>query len=192
MVKNKQDQRFIKSQQRLYAAFESLLRQKDFDAISVRDICNQAKTSRSGFYLHFEDKYDLVKKYQDDFITHGMQIMQANAPLGLQAIFEQVLAYLNTDGAILAILLSNHGSIDIQAQIKQQLRRNAQDNVFPTYHLQSATPIGQRYLTATVSGAFFGILEEWINSGQNETPEQLIQIVSTDVIPVINASDLLK
>ncbi|GAY71968.1 TetR/AcrR family transcriptional regulator [Lentilactobacillus kosonis] len=61
MVKNKQDLRFIKSQQRLYAAFEELLHKKSFDAISVRDICNQSNTSRSGFYLHFEDKYDLVQ-----------------------------------------------------------------------------------------------------------------------------------
>ncbi|WP_268912924.1 TetR/AcrR family transcriptional regulator [Lentilactobacillus sp. SPB1-3] len=191
MVKNKRDLRFVKSQQRLYSAFEELLRKKSFDEISVRDICAQANTSRSGFYLHFEDKYDLVQKYQREFIEHGMQIMKEKKHLGIQIIFENVLDYLNTDGEILAILLSNRGSIEIQSQIKDHFRNNAQQNIFPKYNLKSGTDIENCYLTAMLSGAFFGILEEWIHQGKKETPAQLIQLMSENVIPSLKNSELL-
>ncbi|MGZ2546862.1 TetR/AcrR family transcriptional regulator [Staphylococcus saprophyticus] len=36
----------------------------NFDEISVKDICKLAEISRGTFYLHYQDKYDLVSKYQ--------------------------------------------------------------------------------------------------------------------------------
>jgi len=181
----------VKSEQRIYAAFEELLRKKNFDAITIRDICNQSSTSRSGFYLHFEDKFDLVRKYQDNFIDHGMQIMQENSDLGLPEIFKNLLTYLNDQGEIIAILLSNRGSIEIQSQIKDHFRKNAQKNIFPKYNLKAGSKLEEQYLTAMISGAFFGILDEWINSGKQESPEQLIQLISNEVIPSFKKSQLI-
>ncbi|GAY71969.1 hypothetical protein [Lentilactobacillus kosonis] len=56
--------------------------------------------------------------------------MNENGALGLQAIFENLLNYLNTDGEVLSILLSNRGSLEIQFQIKDYFRNNAKKKCF--------------------------------------------------------------
>ena len=42
-------------------AFLSLLMEKNFDDISVKDICDRAMVPKSTFYNYFEDKYDLLE-----------------------------------------------------------------------------------------------------------------------------------
>lgn len=56
---DKVDLRVVKNNQLLINAFIKLLERKSFDDISVVEICNEAKVSRSAFYDHFKDKYDL-------------------------------------------------------------------------------------------------------------------------------------
>ena len=76
MGKKENDARFVKTGLKIEQALGELLQKKRFDEISVRDITTTAQISRSAFYLHFEDKYDLVKQYQLKLMAEGMQILE--------------------------------------------------------------------------------------------------------------------
>lgn len=41
-------------------AFYELLREKGFDKLTVSDLCKRAQINRGTFYLHYEDKYELL------------------------------------------------------------------------------------------------------------------------------------
>ena len=58
----REDLRVVKTRRALYAALFALLRRKYFTKISVRDICDEAMVSRTVFYAHFSDKYDLLEQ----------------------------------------------------------------------------------------------------------------------------------
>lgn len=61
LVPGKQDIRVTKTQNALAETLVALLEKKPFDRITVNDICTDALVSRSTFYLHFEDKYQLFR-----------------------------------------------------------------------------------------------------------------------------------
>lgn len=61
MAEERKDLRVKKTQRALVMAMLSLLDKQSFSKISVNDICCAAMVSRSTFYAHFEDKYDLIK-----------------------------------------------------------------------------------------------------------------------------------
>ncbi len=56
----KEDVRIIKTKQSIENALMELLKKKTWDKISIKNICEQAMISRSTFYSHFADKYDLL------------------------------------------------------------------------------------------------------------------------------------
>lgn len=60
MENPKQDIRITKTHQALAKTMMELLETKKFQKITVNDICQNAMVSRSTFYLHFEDKYQLL------------------------------------------------------------------------------------------------------------------------------------
>ena len=43
-------------------ALISLLRKKDFEYITVKDVCEEAKVNRSTFYLHYDNTYELLEE----------------------------------------------------------------------------------------------------------------------------------
>jgi len=71
----RKDLRVVKTRRALCAALFTLLRRKYFTKITVRDICEEALVSRTVFYAHFSDKYDLLE--------HALQPLHEN----LAAIF---------------------------------------------------------------------------------------------------------
>ncbi|MCI1857687.1 MAG: TetR family transcriptional regulator [Sporolactobacillus sp.] len=57
---NPNDPRAKRTRKFLQQAFTELLKQKDFDKITIQDIADQAEMNRSTFYSHFQDKYELL------------------------------------------------------------------------------------------------------------------------------------
>lgn len=53
----KRDLRVQKTYNALFAAFQELLHEKDFDSITVTELCGRAMIRTATFYKHFEDKY---------------------------------------------------------------------------------------------------------------------------------------
>lgn len=61
-MENKQDLRVIKTRNNIKSSFIQLLREKDFNEITVQDILNKALINRKTFYNHYQDKYDLAEQ----------------------------------------------------------------------------------------------------------------------------------
>jgi AcrR family transcriptional regulator len=59
-AKPAKDRRIQKTQHLLREALASLIREKPYNSIVVREILDQANVGRSTFYTHFRDKYDLL------------------------------------------------------------------------------------------------------------------------------------
>lgn len=56
----KLDPRVKRTREMLEQAFQLLLAEKGFDAVSVQDITTRAGVNRATFYAHFEDKFALL------------------------------------------------------------------------------------------------------------------------------------
>lgn len=78
-MKNKEkDVRFYRTKERILSAMTELLKNKNFHQVTVKDLCEKAEISRSGFYLHYMDKYDLVEKYQLELMTQVNCLIEEN------------------------------------------------------------------------------------------------------------------
>ena len=69
---NKNESKYFKSAEKMHAALISLLDNKDFELISVKEICETAGVNRSTFYLHYDNVNDLLQEtveavYKDFF-----------------------------------------------------------------------------------------------------------------------------
>ena len=73
-------------------AFLDLLAEKDFEYITVKEICQKADVNRSTFYLHYETIADLldesVKFMMNDFYKHfsGFDIVSKINDLSLDEL----------------------------------------------------------------------------------------------------------
>src|SRR5690348_6972782 len=70
----------------LWEALIALMSERDFESITVTDICERAMVHRTTFYKHYEDKYGLL--------YHGIQDQ-------LNALFDEVEAQFETTAQVI-------------------------------------------------------------------------------------------
>ena len=59
---NKNESKYFNTAIRMAEALITLLEKKDFEYITIKEICDTAGVNRSTFYLHYENTSDLLKE----------------------------------------------------------------------------------------------------------------------------------
>ncbi len=59
---NKNQSKYFNTAIKMDEALLSLLEKKDFEYITIKEICDVADVNRSTFYLHYENTYDLLRE----------------------------------------------------------------------------------------------------------------------------------
>lgn len=185
MENSEKDIRYQRTKNNILEALIDLLKKKNFDQITVKEICDKATISRSGFYLHYTDKYDLVKKYQFELMRKGMTVFATNFGKNKRKMILEALNNFQHEGQLLGLLISKNGSSEIKEQVKQSMRENAQKNMLPYLKIASENETQRRYLLSFFSNAIFGVLQEWVDTGQKESPEELVSILENFFDPLI-------
>ena len=55
------DERVIKTKKLIKTALSELIQEKGFDHVSITDLTQRANINKGTFYLHYQDKYDLLE-----------------------------------------------------------------------------------------------------------------------------------
>lgn len=63
-----EDVRVYKTKKNISNTLITLLNEKEFGRITAKDICIHAMVSKSTFYSHFADKYDLLEKLVQNYV----------------------------------------------------------------------------------------------------------------------------
>ncbi|AFS79070.1 transcriptional regulator TetR family [Gottschalkia acidurici 9a] len=104
----KEDPRILRTKKLIIDAFISLVKEKDFHSISIKDITNLANINRSTFYSHFSDKYILLEKIVDQMMFHKK--------------FEQVVDKEDLDSDTLRLLV--YSFCDFADESKETFKHN--------------------------------------------------------------------
>ena len=71
---NKSESKYFNTAKKMNMALICLLKKKTFEYITISDICKKAEVSRSTFYLHYDNTYDLLEETTlrliDDFLSY--------------------------------------------------------------------------------------------------------------------------
>lgn len=77
-----EDPRVLRTRSLIIDAFCGLVKEKDFNSISVKDITERAAINRATFYRHFPDKYILLEKILNQLMENkGLDRIKERAEL---------------------------------------------------------------------------------------------------------------
>jgi AcrR family transcriptional regulator len=81
------DRRVARTQKLLRDALHSLIRERDYDSIAVKEILDRANVGRSAFYTHFRDKDELLASSIYDLLGS----VPSSHPKAADAVNERML-----------------------------------------------------------------------------------------------------
>lgn len=110
-------------------AISALLQSHDFETITINEICRAAVISRSTFYNHYEDKYDLMV----DYMSHIIFSPQMTLDMDLEVYFEHILSVLDDHHEVISRLTKISDTMELKWKM---------DNMF---HMQFFEYFNKKY-----------------------------------------------
>jgi len=167
-----EDQRIVKTRQALYQALAGLLKEKEFERITVSDIIREAHVTWKTFYNHYQDKIELVQEYQAMLSREILALQSLHGTLDYD-YFTDLFTLLEKKDALLSGLMSPRGSLAIQEIMKgtmsgycrQRLSGGKEDAVLLKY---------QSVMTAN---AIFGVIQYWLTARPQLPPKEIAGII---------------
>ncbi|MER2079434.1 TetR/AcrR family transcriptional regulator [Psychrobacillus psychrotolerans] len=191
MRNNNTDLRIIRTKESIREALVELIEEKGFEAITVKDITTRARINRGTFYAHYQDKYDLMTKCEEGFMFDISRIAKQNLPAIIATIETDPLnvkpfqiavllfEYLNENNGFMKAVLGPRGDLSFQTRLKEFMWKTLFGNDSNALINEESLLVPAQYLTSYVASAHIGVIQQWLNSGRNETPQEMARILST-------------
>ena len=100
-MEKKEDPRFIRTRKLIMEAFMSLVLEKEFKDITIKDITQRATINRATFYYHFFDKYDLLDTViSEDVLKEVLKDVTSHESLTPEVLTDIFFSLLSFQGGL--------------------------------------------------------------------------------------------
>ena len=181
------DRRITKSKRALRAALIDLMEERGLDAVSVNHLCARADLNRGTFYNHFRDKEDLLVALEDEVMADldrfqaQMQDLTVRELMGYRVrkqplpFLVELFDYLREQGDFLHAVLGPGGDVRFGPRLRDAVCTNLVQSILHERYRNDPSPfVG--YYVAFFASAYLGIIQRWIDTGMQESSEEMALI----------------
>jgi AcrR family transcriptional regulator len=171
MAKRSIDRRVGRTTKTLHHALISLILKKNYEAITIQEICDAANVGRSTFYAHCTSKDDLHQRGIEN-LRKVLADGRSDAPVdqgdirGRRLSFSRTLFEHAQDRKdLFRALAGSRGGAVALATIRRVISDAVRDELAETSDKASADSIPRELLVQFVVGAYMTVLTWWLDNG---------------------------
>lgn len=162
---------------RIQEAMLTLLDEKEFERITVQDVCTLAEINRSTFYRHYVDIYDLMgkleKQIQSGIVQQWAAEKGSEEPV-TQAALQRLLTYILAHRTFYRAYLREYPSRNHREEM-QRIFDGYLQPLFENYGVVSRNRMQYYYRFA--AAGFLSVIAQWLNQEMPESPEEIARIL---------------
>lgn len=185
------DERVIKTKKLIKTALSELIQEKGFDHVSITDLTQRANINRGTFYLHYQDKYDLLEKFEnevlDDINKNAENYIKSIKDIDflgedfsneIKPFINKIFTYIKENYIIMKVILGPKSDMRFQNKIKKALNILLTEKGWDNYFDSQNTFVTKNYFISYLVSAHIGVIRQWIDSGMNESAENMAEMIS--------------
>ncbi len=188
---NKSESKYFNTAIKMDEAFLKLLSEKEFEYITVKEICTLAGVNRSTFYLHYQTVGDLLdesldyinSKFDGYFANIKLDVAKINSlPLGeLYLITPEYLTpwlkFIKENKRLFQTFLHRHDTLKLAGSYESIFKKV----ISPILTRFKVNEKDQEYMFLFYVEGILGIIKKWIREGCDRPIEEISKII-TDCI----------
>lgn len=191
---NTTDLRVIRSKQAIREALVELIEEKGFEALTVKDITTRARINRGTFYAHYQDKYDLMDKCEEEIMVRLSALVKQTVPsvtsemrqapphLAIYPLVVAIFAFLNEHSRFMKAALGPKGDMTFQTRFKDFFRETMLGKSPDVLINEEKCLVPAKYFATYVGSAHIGVVQQWLEGGRQESPEEMARILATILV----------
>ena len=190
---NKNESKYFNTAIRMDETLISLLDKKDFEYITIKEICDTAGVNRSTFYLHYENTSDLLKettRYIIDKHLAYYEIDQKRISLQFETCKREELLFITDEYLVPYLKFIKDNQRLFKVSIKQFNSFNMNE-VYGRMFEHIFNPILERFHVPEKERAYvmkfyltgvFAIVMEWLDKNCSDDMETVTRVITDCVM----------
>lgn len=142
-----------------------LLNDKSLKDISISELCDTAGVGRASFYRNFESKEDILRKYDNKLIKIWGKEFESNKNSSVESIIPTLLIHYKKYKDFYIMMYRENLSDIVLKTILDACELNKKINNI------------EAYATSFIGYGIFGIINEWISRGMQESAEEILSLI---------------
>ncbi len=182
-----EDRRITRSKAALRQALIELLEEAGLEAITVNDLCARAGLTRGTFYNHYTDKDALLASFEDEVLDGLAAFERHMGEVGIGSVVSHIARrkplpylvelfdYLRSQGDFLHAVLGAGGDVRFAPRVRDTVCTQIVQNILHEQYRNNPTAfVG--YYVAFYASAYLGVITRWIDTGMQESSEEMALI----------------
>ena len=186
------DRRIQKTRALLHEALGSLIREKPYDEIAVKEILDRANVGRSTFYMHFRDKDELLASGIYDMLQglhHSELPMTGKKHERLIRFSLPVFEHIQRHRQLGAAGMGARGRAILHERLQHVLSELIADDLEKVRQgrRKSAGQLPSELIVPYVASTFVLVLNWWVESDSSLGPTEINGLFRALTIPTLSA-----
>ena len=159
-------------------ALIQLLSEEKFENISISKLCKRAGINRGTFYLHYEDKYQMIDSLKSDILSQLHSFFEEEGEFSKRFMIAKFYVLRANERLINALTRSHY--IDFRGAIREFITSiilSEKQEAATQRFLEENFHIPQKYALEIFLSSVEGIISLWIAGGAQEEPEEITQMI---------------
>lgn len=187
------DRRVQKTQELLSAALASLIAEKSYDSIAVKEILDRANVGRSTFYTHFSDKDELLVSNIRSMVETVRSTKQRRSPTWHERvlwfslpIFEYHYGHRHNG----QLSMGERGRAILHGRLRQVLCEMTADTVRAEFtgRRKASKSMPADLIVQYVASTFVLVLDWWIDAKKPLPPKEIDELFHAMVLPTLSGA----
>ena len=190
---NKNESKYFNTAIKMDEALITLLEKKDFEYITIKEICDTAGVNRSTFYLHYENTSDLLKETTHYIIDKHLayyEIDQKRISLQFETCkrdellfitdeyLTPYLTFIKDNQRLFKVSIKHFSSLNMN-EVYGRMFEHIFNPILERFHVpkKERSYVMKFYLTGV-----FSIIMEWLNNNCSDDMETIIKVITDCVM----------
>ena len=190
---NKNESKYFNTAIKMDEALITLLEKKDFEYITIKEICDTAGVNRSTFYLHYENTSDLLKettRYIIDKHLAYYEIDKARIALQFETCKREELLFITDEYLVPYLKFIKDNQCLFKVSIKQFNSFNMNE-VYGRMFEHIFNPILERFHVPEIERSYvmkfyltgvFAIVMEWLDKNCSDDMKTVTRVITDCVM----------
>lgn len=189
---NKSESKYFNTAVKMDKAFLELLEKKDFEFITVKEICSKAGVNRSTFYLHYETVGDLLDesvqymfdKFTDTYPHDSEKFIHSIKNADLKDLYlitpkylKPYLSFISDNKRLFTTALLNANSLGLE----QHYNKMFTHVLSPILDRFNVPENRRKYMLAFYVRGIIAMIDEWIKGECFENIDFMIGIIVNQI-----------
>src|SRR5579864_7522875 len=171
----KKDRRVVRTRDTLGDALVALMREKNFEKITVQEVLDRSGVGRSTFYVHYRDKDDLFLSDVEDFFENCSTALtrQGASPKRLLPV-KEFFTHVREAREFYAALVRSGKVSDVHTLGRGFFARSIEERL--QLAGQKIEPAQRAAQANALAGSFFSLLDWWVDKGMKVDPKEMDEL----------------